>query len=176
MTTSPTPRTSSAAPGSSAEFAEALIAEYAAIFLYGSAGAQMTGTARSAAAADLDDHRRGRDWLRAAMLAAGASPPPPAPAYDTAGITDEATAVAAVQQAELALIPRWAALGGVVTGDQRAYCAGQCRSAATRAMRWGAASAAFPGTTAPASPADSAPTAGAGAGSVGTGPASTATP
>lgn len=132
-----------------AAFTEALDGEYAAIFVYGAAGAVMAGAARESATTYIDDHRRARDWLRTTMLAAGATPPPPAAAYATGNVTDDATAATLVAQAELALAPRWAALGGVTSDGDRAYCAQQCQSAATRAMRWGASSAAFPGTTAP---------------------------
>lgn len=147
-------------PGVAAAYTDTLDGEYAAIFAYGTAGAAMTGPARESATTFIDDHRRARDWLRTAMITNGLTPPPPAAAYTTGDIADEAAAIALTAQVELALVPRWAALGGVVTDGDRAYCAQQSQSSATRAVRWGAPSAAFPGTTAPSvAPSSEGPTA-----------------
>lgn len=144
---SPTPSPSGTQSPAQSALSEALAASYAAVYAYGLIGAQSAPDRRDAARSALAAHRLGRDWLRATCAALGLTAPLPAAAYDTGAVTTPEAAAALAQQVELALVPRWSAVAGIVPEPgQRARCVGEAIACATRAIAWGAVPAAFPGT------------------------------
>lgn len=131
-------------------------AEYAAVFAYGVVGSQVPDPQRSYALAALAEHRAARDWLRDQLGAAGATAPGAAAAYDTGDPHTPDAAAQLAAQVELATVPRWAAVAGVVPPAQRVYAATRAQAGGVRALTWGAPSQAFPGTVdAGASPSSS---------------------
>lgn len=131
-------------------YAEALSAEYAAVYAYGVVGAQVPPSERSAAESAIAAHRAARDNLRTAMAAAGLVAPAPAAAYQTGEVDTPEAARALAVDVELALVPRYSALAGRLDGAKRGWCATQAQQCATRALTWGASSQAFPGVQQPA--------------------------
>jgi hypothetical protein len=113
--------------------------EDAALYAYGVAGARVP--ARRRVLAGLEAHRAARDAV-ASVLAA---PPEPAPAYTlpTAPQTP-AEARALLSFVDNALVPLYADLAAVSSGDERRRAVLTAQACAARAVSWGAASQAFP--------------------------------
>ncbi|MCB0914392.1 MAG: DUF4439 domain-containing protein [Actinobacteria bacterium] len=139
MTTSPT------APAPEV-LASALAAEYAAVYAYGVVGAHVPDDRRGYVASALSSHRAARDWLRERITAAGGEPPPAAGAYEVPAVDDPTAAAELAAAVELATVPRWSAVAGVVDRIDRPYCTSTAQAAAVRAVTWGAGSEPFPGT------------------------------
>jgi hypothetical protein len=113
--------------------------EDAAVYAYSIAGARVPAGRR--ALAGLDAHRAARDSVAAIMQ----PPPEPAPAY--AFPTEPASPSQArdlMAYVDNALVPLYADLAAVASGDERRRAVLQAQACATRAVSWGAASQAFP--------------------------------
>lgn len=126
-------------------YQDALDAEYVAVYAYGLIGGKTDDAGRPLASAAITTHRAARDRLREEMATLGITAAPPATAYDTGQISQPAEAAELAVQVELTLAPRYAELCRYVTGSQRGWCAAQAQQAASRAVAWGGATAAFPG-------------------------------
>lgn len=125
----------------------AVAGEDAAVYAYGLVGARLPSTSQPAALAALQVHRLRRDRLRADLVAAGATPPPAAVAYDPPfPVTDEASARRLAAVVEQRLVPVYADLAAATTGQARADAVRVARESATRAISWGAQPQAFPGS------------------------------
>lgn len=119
--------------------------EDAAIYAYSVAGAQVAGAARRRALAGLDAHTSHRARAASAVVAAGGTPPPVAPAYVLPpGIGTRTGARAAMAAVDNALVPVYADAAAASTGDDRQWAARTAAECATRAVTWGAPSQAFP--------------------------------
>jgi hypothetical protein len=142
-----------ASPGSAAAqtsaLQAALTAEHAAVYGYGVAGANLTGTARTTATSDWMAHQGLRDTLEAMLRARGAQPAAAAAAYRLpipVRTARQAAALAALLEDRLTT-----AYLGLVALDSpslREFGAAQVRDAALRAASWRGSTVAFPGLTA----------------------------
>ena len=113
--------------------------EDAAVYAYAIAGAR--GPAQRRALAGLDAHRQARD-VAAATLSA---PPPPASAYSLPIHPDSPShARELLAYVENALVPVYADLAAVTTGDARRRAVIAAQVCASRAVAWGAPTQAFP--------------------------------
>lgn len=121
--------------------------EDAAVYAYGLVGPLVDAADQARARSALDAHRLRRDRARAALVAAGQTPPPAAAAYDPPfPVGDAAAAGRLAATVEERLVPVYADLAGASDGDDRRYAARTAQECATRAVSWGAAASAFPGT------------------------------
>lgn len=126
---------------------EALAGENAALWAAGVAAAVLTGSQRTAALKQLEDHRAARDELRKLLVAAGSIPTPAAPAYQLPfPVTGPKPAAKLMAQVSQALCPVYANLAAAAAPTQRRWPTRQCRANALRALDWGAKPAPFPGT------------------------------
>ena len=113
--------------------------EDAAVYAYSIAGPRVPAQRRALSA--LDAHRQARD-LAAATLSA---PPPPASAYALPIQPDTPThARELLAHVENALVPVYADLAAVTTGDARRRAVIAAQVCASRAVSWGALTQAFP--------------------------------
>lgn len=128
----------------------ALVAENAAVFGYGVAGAQMPGRHRAQAERDWVSHERGRDMLTHLLVSRGGKPPPAAPGYSLpfpVHSAPAATALAAYLEDRVTA----AYLGLVALPDRelRSLGASEVKAAAMRAAMWRGSTLAFPGMREP---------------------------
>jgi len=115
----------------------ALVAEHAAIFGYGVAGAQLTGAPQDAARAAEAAHRARRDALLVLLAAASSSAPPAAPAYALPfPVTDPAAALRLAVHLEERTATVWQRALGTTTGEQRKLALDALTDCAVRAARW----------------------------------------
>ena len=142
MNASPVPAT--------AALRAALAAEYAAVFGYGVAGAQMSGRQRAQAERDWVRHERARDMLSELLVSRGGEPPPAAPGYSLPFPVHSARSAAALA-AYLEDRVTAAYLGLVALPDARlrALGASEVKAAAMRATLWRGKTLAFPGLQEP---------------------------
>jgi len=119
--------------------------EDAAVFAYSIAGARVVSSARSRALNGLDAHRSHRDRASAMVVAEGATPPAPAPAYDLPFPVDSAKSARKLMAlVDNRLVARYADAAEATQGDERRWAARTAAESATRAVAWGADSQAFP--------------------------------
>jgi hypothetical protein len=110
--------------------------EHAAIYAYGVLGARLPDAERRLARTAFDAHRAARDRLRTRLLALGASPAAPKPAYDVT-VAGRAQALALAVRLEEGLGVRWRDLVALGTEKQdRALGVQQLQDCAVRAARW----------------------------------------
>jgi hypothetical protein len=124
----------------------ALVAEQAACYGYGVAGAHLGG--RSAAPADRDwiAHQVERDRLTAMITAAGAAPVPAPVAYQLPiSVQTPAQARALAAMLEDSVAQAYMGLVGLPDRPLRALGAAQVTAAALRAAAWRRVTVAFPG-------------------------------
>jgi hypothetical protein len=125
----------------------ALAAELAAIFGYGVVGGRLGGSGLALAQAGYDAHRRRRTTLEALIAGTGATPTPPAPAYQVPAHLDSDRQI---ERFAATLEHRCAEVYAVVVSAAdlpalRKEAAGWLRDAAVRAVVWGGRPEAWPG-------------------------------
>lgn len=124
----------------------AVAAEHAAIWACGRAAAELAGR-REEAQRELDAHRRAREQLRAAVVALGADPVSAVAAYaEPFPVPGPGAARRLLAHINTALAATYADLAAASEPADRAAAVSRCSQAASRAVRWGAGSQAFPGT------------------------------
>jgi hypothetical protein len=100
--------------------ADALAAEYAAIYACGVIGAHLTGAEATAVRAAETAHRARRDALLGQLSGGGATPAPPDPAYALPFVvTDQASALRMAVEIEERAGAIWRSALASTTGDQR---------------------------------------------------------
>lgn len=127
---------------------DALAAEHAAVFGYGSLGARLTGGALARAHEAYDAHRRRRDRLEQFIRQAGAQPRPAAVAYRlpfAVASANRARRLAAGIEDGVADSYGWLVTTAGRGSSLRADAAGWLTEAALRAAGWRRASRALPG-------------------------------
>ncbi|MGQ7295543.1 DUF4439 domain-containing protein [Quadrisphaera sp. KR29] len=134
---SPTPAQPS---GEQAALVAALGVEQAAEYGYGVLAVRLGGADRDLAVGLLATHGRLVEQLREQLLALGAQPPAPQPAWALPSpVTDAAGALALAQQLEAASAAAWADLVAAADRERRAAAADQLVLAAQRWQQWRAA-------------------------------------
>jgi len=119
--------------------------EDAAVFAYSVAGARVKGAARRQALAGLDAHRDARSKAAALVVAAGATPPPAAPAYELdPDVSSPAGARRTMASVDNALVAVYADAAAASSGADRRWAARTGADCAVRAVQWGASPQAFP--------------------------------
>jgi ferritin-like protein len=117
--------------------ADALSAEYAAIYGYGIVGAHLTGANQDAARQAEAAHRSRRDALLVRMAAASATPPAADPAYTLPyAVTDRDTALKLAVDLEDGAARAWYGAIGATSGDDRSLAANALIDCSVRATRW----------------------------------------
>ncbi|MFI0354114.1 ferritin-like domain-containing protein [Actinomadura sp. 9N407] len=130
---------------------QALLAEHAAVYGYGIAGARLRGTLRQSARTGWDLHRARRDDLAARLTAMGADPRAAAPAYKLpARITSARSAAKVAAALEDDAVTAYAGLAGSGDAALRTFAARAMQEAMERAVRW-RAQAGPPAAAGPAS-------------------------
>ncbi|SCG52851.1 ferritin-like domain-containing protein [Micromonospora halophytica] len=130
-------------------FADALAAEYAAIFAYGPIGVRLTGAARRDARSAEAAHRARRDALVLQLTTGGGQVP-----ADKAGyalpypVTDRAAALRLAIEVEERTAAYWRAALPVTTGADRTRALNALTDCAVRAARWRRAAGVDPVTVA----------------------------
>ena len=124
----------------------ALIAgEDAAIYGYSVGGARVAGSARTRALAALADHRADRDRATSLLTASGSVPPGSAAAYQLPGPIDTPSAARSLMAlVDNRLVGLYADAAATLQGEDRRWAVRAAADCAARAVRWGAASQAFP--------------------------------
>ncbi|HWG12342.1 MAG TPA: DUF4439 domain-containing protein [Streptosporangiaceae bacterium] len=123
-----------------------LAAENVAVYGYGLAGAQLSGSLLTSAQQDWNLHRAARATVSAMITRLGGTPAPAAAAYRPPfAVTSAATARSLAALLEDGLVQAY--LGLVALDDQelRAFGAGEMQAAAIRAAYWRGGTTAFPG-------------------------------
>jgi hypothetical protein len=123
-----------------------LAAENAAVYGYGLAGAQLSGSQLAAAQQDWDLHRAARVTVSSMITARGGTPAPAAAAYRPPfAVNSAASARALAALLEDGLVQAYLGLVAVDDRALRAYGAGEMQAAAIRAASWRGSTVAFPG-------------------------------
>jgi len=113
-----------------------LEAAHAAVYGYGVLGARLDDATRPEAVLAQDSHRVRRDQLTALLVARGADPAAPEPAYDVA-VSDEAGALELAVVLEQGMALRWRDLvGGSDDVALRRLAVSGLQESALRATRW----------------------------------------
>ena len=117
--------------------ADALKAEYAAVYGYGVVGVHVEPALRTAAKQAENAHRKRRDQLLERLAAAGATPPAAEPAYRLPfPVTDSAGAVKLGRHLEEGVAAVWQATLVATRGADRKLALDALIDAAIRASRW----------------------------------------
>lgn len=125
----------------------ALAGEDAAVWACGRAAGELSGDQRSAALDELDVHRQNRDSLQARIVAQGAAPGQAAPAYvEPFPVTGAKTARRLLAHVNDALTATYADVVAASAPATRGLDLTAGIDAARRAVGWGAAPSAFPGS------------------------------
>jgi hypothetical protein len=132
----------------------ALLAEYAAIYGYGVAGAHLDKANLDAAHQAESAHRSRRDTLLVRLARQNATPPAAPAAYALPfPVTDRTSALKLAVELEDGTARSWHDVLGATTGDDRSLALSSLTDCAVRATRWRRAASmspltlAFPGTT-----------------------------
>jgi hypothetical protein len=123
-----------------------LAAENAAVYGYGLAGAQLSGSQLTTAQQDWNLHRAARATVSAMITERGGTPAPAAAAYRPPfAVTSAGAAHSLAALLEDGLVRAY--LGLVAVDDQglRTFGAGEMQAAAIRAASWRGGTTAFPG-------------------------------
>lgn len=129
------PRTAPASPAQA--LADALTAEYAAIWAYGVIGVHLTGAARSAARAAEAAHRARRDTLILQLSEGGGQVPADRAGYTLPyPVTDKASALKLAVEIEERAAGHWRAALPHTTGADRNRALAALTDCAVRATRW----------------------------------------
>jgi hypothetical protein len=128
-----------------------LAAENAAVYGYGLAGAQLSGSQLTAAQQDWKLHRAAGVSVSAMITERGGTPAPAAAVYRPPFAVNSATSARAVAaMLENGLVQAYLALVALDDAALRAFGADQMQAAAIRAAFWRGATIAFPGLPASA--------------------------
>jgi Domain of unknown function (DUF4439) len=123
-----------------------LAAENAAVYGYGLAGAQLSGSLYSTAQQDWTLHRAGGTTVSSMITQRGGTPAPAAAAYRPPfAVNSAASARALAALLENGLVQAYLGLVALDDTALRAYGAGQMQAAAIRAAFWRGSTIAFPG-------------------------------
>ncbi|MGS2614649.1 ferritin-like domain-containing protein [Micromonospora sp. LZ34] len=123
--------------GPPAVLADALTAEYAAIWAYGPIGVRLTGAAREAARDAEAAHRRRRDALVLRLSTTGGTVPPDRAGYALPfPVTDRASALRLAVEVEERTAAFWRAALPDTTGADRDQALAALVEYALRATRW----------------------------------------
>ena len=123
-----------------------LAAENAAVYGYGLAGAQLSGSLYTTAQQDWTLHRTSRTTVSSMITQRGGTPAPAAAAYRPPfPVTSAASARALAALLEDGLVQAYLGLVAVDDSALRAYGAGQMQAAAIRSAFWRGSTIAFPG-------------------------------
>jgi hypothetical protein len=123
-----------------------LAAENAAVYGYGLAGAQLSGSQYTTAQQDWNLHRQAQVSTSSMITQRGGTPAPAAAAYRPPfAVTSAASARALAALLEDGLVQAYLALVGLDETALRTYGAGQMQAAAIRAAFWRGSTVAFPG-------------------------------
>lgn len=126
----------------SAELDAVIAGESAAVYAYGIVAGQSAGAARRRAVAALAAHERWRDrWSAGSATIAAVAYDLPFP------VTDGASARALAAHVENGLVGPYADLAAASDGPDRLEAVRAAQQCATRAVRWGAPTQAFPTAT-----------------------------
>ncbi|GIJ26866.1 hypothetical protein Vqi01_20280 [Micromonospora qiuiae] len=126
-----------APPDAGEALAQALIAEYAAIWAYGPIGVRLTGAERKAAITAEAAHRARRDALVVQLSTGGGSVPPDRAGYALPfPVTDRASALQLAVQVEERTAAFWRAVLPTSAGAERDRALGALVEYAVRATRW----------------------------------------
>ena len=141
-----------AATGTGVTALQALLAaENAAVYGYGLAGAQLSGSLLTTATQDWNLHRTGQATVSAMITARGGTPRPAAAAYRPPfAVTSVSTARSLAGLLEDGLIQAYLGLVALDDATLRSFGAGQMQAAAIRAAYWRGGTTAFPGLPASA--------------------------
>jgi hypothetical protein len=135
-------------PDVNAALQDAVKGQDAAVYAFGLVTAQLTGAAASAALAAMADHRVLRDYLRALLVAASASPPAAAAAYDPPfPVNDARSARRLAALVEDRCVGQLAALVGLLPEAQRRAVASAAQLGAVRTVSWSGVAATWPGSS-----------------------------
>jgi hypothetical protein len=123
-----------------------LAAENAAVYGYGLAGAQLTGSQQATAQQDWNLHRAARVAVSSMITQRGGTPAPAAAAYRPPfAVNSAASARTLAALLEDGLVQAYLGLVAVNDSALRAYGAEQMQAAAIRAASWRGSTVAFPG-------------------------------
>ena len=139
-TNTPTATGTTRAAGSRQSLADLLAGEHAATFAYGLLAARASAGQRPLAQDLWQQHLVARDYLQSQIVAAGDTPPIPAPAYDVGTAPSTPAQVAALgTRVERSLASVAASAVAGAEPDVRPLAADHLVTAARRAARWGPA-------------------------------------
>ena len=123
-----------------------LAAENAAVYGYGLAGAQLSGSLLTTATQDWNLHRTGPATVSAMITARGGTPRPAAAAYRPPfAVTSASAARSLAGLLEDGLIRAYLGLVALDDATLRSFGAGEMQAAAIRAAYWRGGTTAFPG-------------------------------
>ncbi|HEX3752555.1 MAG TPA: DUF4439 domain-containing protein [Streptosporangiaceae bacterium] len=123
-----------------------LAAENAAVYGYGLAGAQLSGSLYPTAQQDWTLHRTSRATVSSMITQRGGTPAPAAAAYRPPfPVNSSASARALAALLENGLVQAYLGLVALDDAALRAYGAGEMQAAAIRAAFWRGSTIAFPG-------------------------------
>jgi hypothetical protein len=123
-----------------------LAAENAAVYGYGLAGAQLSGSLYQTAQQDWTLHRASRATVSSMLTQRGGTPAPAAAAYRPPfPVNSAASARALAALLENGLVQAYLGLVALDDAALRAYGAGEMQAAAIRAAFWRGSTIAFPG-------------------------------
>jgi hypothetical protein len=123
-----------------------LAAENAAVYGYGLAGAQLSGSLYQTAQQDWTLHRASRATVSSMITQRGGTPAPAAAAYRPPfPVNSAASARALAALLENGLVQAYLGLVALDDAALRAYGAGEMQAAAIRAAFWRGSTIAFPG-------------------------------
>jgi hypothetical protein len=123
-----------------------LAAENAAVYGYGLAGAQLSGSLYTTAQQDWTLHRTSRTTVSSMITQRGGTPAPAAAAYRPPfPVTSAASARALAALLENGLVQAYLGLVALDDAALRAYGAEQMQAAAIRSAFWRGSTIAFPG-------------------------------
>lgn len=131
---------------------DALGAEHAAVYAYGTIGGRLDAksTPQRRAAGGYRTHLARRDQLTAQIAAAGADPVAAEPVYDMPTTVETSAQAAAVAlQVEDRCAVFYARVIAAASGKDRTYALGALTDCATRSLSWGAVPSALPGVERP---------------------------
>jgi hypothetical protein len=134
------------APGTAAALQSALSAENVAIYGYGLAGAQLSGSRFTVAQQDWNAHRAARTELTTIIRQLGATPTPAAAAYRPPfPVSSPGAAVSLAAMLEEGVLTAYLGLVALDDPALRSFGARRMQTAAIRAAYWRGSTVAFPG-------------------------------
>ncbi|TDQ52141.1 ferritin-like domain-containing protein [Actinorugispora endophytica] len=145
MTSSPSPSPTGAQAAAVVALQDALLTEHAAVHGYGFAAAKLTGERHDLYLGHMDEHRAGRDALRAELVDREAVPAAGEQAYTLPEDTGEESLASFAVGLEEATAQAYLELAAVSDPALRDLAGRALRAATVRALDLGAPLSAFPG-------------------------------